>query len=159
MDFDFELNDYNNEKIKCPECGFIFSAESFYCPECGLLVINDYRCINHKNIIAKWMCVVCQTPLCDNCVHFKLGRAFCEVHLDTFIIDGHLPVFKTGSPWVAYLVLGRLKQSGIPCVLFNQHDSSYSINIGDLSFLRIMVPLEFYEKAIQELKNNRKSVV
>lgn len=61
--------------------------------------------------------------------------------------EGWLAVFTTGTDFEADLVRDRLGESDIPAVVLTQRDHSFSLNVGDMSPVHVMIPPEHEEAA------------
>jgi hypothetical protein len=57
-------------------------------------------------------------------------------------------VFTTGTDYEADLVRDRLDDSDIPAVVLTQRDHAFNLNVGDLSAVRVMVPPDYAEAAV-----------
>lgn len=57
-------------------------------------------------------------------------------------------VFTSGTDYEADLVRDRLDDSGIPAVVLTQRDHAFNLNVGDLAAVRVLVPPEEAEAAI-----------
>jgi hypothetical protein len=57
-------------------------------------------------------------------------------------------VFTTGTDYEADLVRDRLDDHGIPAVVLTQRDHAFNLNVGDLAAVRVMVPPDEAEEAI-----------
>lgn len=61
--------------------------------------------------------------------------------------EGWLAVFTAGTDFEADLVRDRLGESDIPAVVLTQRDHSFSLNVGDMSPVHVMIPPEHEEAA------------
>ena len=59
-----------------------------------------------------------------------------------------ITVFTTGTDYEADLVRDRLDDSGIPAVVLTQRDHAFNLNVGDLSAVRVMVPPDYADDAV-----------
>lgn len=64
--------------------------------------------------------------------------------------EGWIAVLSTGTDFEADLVRDRLDEADIPAVVLTQRDHSFSLNVGDMSPVHVMIPPE-YEAAAREI--------
>lgn len=57
-------------------------------------------------------------------------------------------VFTSGTDYEADLVRDRLDDQGIPAVVFTQRDHAFNLTVGDLAAVRVMVPPDEAQKAV-----------
>lgn len=63
--------------------------------------------------------------------------------------DNWVTVFTSGTDYEADLVRDRLDDSGIPAVVLTQRDHAFNLNVGDLAAVRVMVPPDHAEEAVE----------
>lgn len=63
-------------------------------------------------------------------------------------------VFTTGTDYEADLVRDRLDDSDIPAVVLTQRDHAFNLNVGDLSAVRVMVPPDHAEAAVELIQSD-----
>jgi Putative prokaryotic signal transducing protein len=54
-------------------------------------------------------------------------------------LDGWITVFETGTDYEAHLVRDRLDDADIRAVVMTHRDSAFSLNVGDMSTIRVLV--------------------
>jgi len=64
----------------CSECRNELDIQADYCIHCGALFRTDQDCINHEEVKATSVCVICNRPLCHMCVTRHNGVAYCVKH-------------------------------------------------------------------------------
>lgn len=57
-------------------------------------------------------------------------------------------VFTSGTDYEADLVRDRLDDSGIPAVVLTQRDHAFNLTVGDLAAVRVMVPPDRAQEAV-----------
>jgi hypothetical protein len=62
-------------------------------------------------------------------------------------------VYTTGTDYEADLVRDRLDDSDIPAVVLTQRDHAFNLNVGDLSAVRVMVPPDHAEAAVELIQS------
>ena len=61
-------------------------------------------------------------------------------------------IFRTGTDYEADLVRDRLDDSGISAVVLTQRDHAFTLNVGELARVHVMVPPEQVEDAVALLE-------
>ncbi len=61
--------------------------------------------------------------------------------------DGWISVCNTGTDYEANLIRDRLDDSGIKAVILTHRDQAFSLNVGDMSTIRILVQPEHEKEA------------
>lgn len=61
-------------------------------------------------------------------------------------------VFSSGTDYEADLVRDRLDDSGIPAVVLTQRDHAFNLNVSDLAEVRVLVPEERVEEAVNLMR-------
>ena len=62
-------------------------------------------------------------------------------------------VYTTGTDYEADLVRDRLDDSDIPAVVLTQRDHAFNLNVGDQSAVRVMVPPDHAEAAVELIQS------
>ena len=62
--------------------------------------------------------------------------------------ESWVTVFTSGTDYEADLVRDRLDDRGIPAVVLTQRDHAFNLNVGDLAAVRVMVPPDEAQKAV-----------
>ena len=80
------------------------------------------------------------------------------VKLHSIMADGKyedwITVFTTGTDYEADLVRDRLDDSDIPAVVLTQRDHAFNLNVGDLSAVRVMVPPDYADAAVELIQED-----
>lgn len=58
-------------------------------------------------------------------------------------------IFTSGTDYEADLVRDRLDDRGIPAVVLTQRDHAFNLTVGDLAAVRVMVPPDEAERAVE----------
>ncbi len=66
-------------------------------------------------------------------------------------LDGWVSVFSTGTDYEADLVQSRLTDAGLAPVIHSKRDHAYSLNVGTMSTVHVMVAPDEAERARQVL--------
>ena len=66
--------------------------------------------------------------------------------------DDWKKVFSSNLDYEANLVCDRLRDAGIPAVVLNKRDHAYNLIIGDMADIRVMVPAERFNAALELLQ-------
>jgi len=104
-------------------------------------------CAAHVGTQAEGRCVVCGLELCRVCARGE-GRAFrCESHGDIPVIQGWAQVYSTTREIEARLLRDNLEAEGLHARIFSQKDNMLSVDLGELSIVRLLVPAWEYEAA------------
>lgn len=146
--------------VRCPACGEEIPDGEASCPHCGVLLpegeVAAPACEAHPGVPAVARCVLCDEPLCPDCVERRAGKAFCARHADEKTAFDWVSVFSASSPIEAELVRASLLAAGIPATVLGQTDSMYVVTVGDLAVAEVMVPKGVAEDArrlLVELRN------
>jgi len=131
----------------CPRCGEEIAAGIDACPACGRLSAAT-RCAKHPEREATTQCVICGTPLCHECDQGEGGHSLCERHAAIPVIGGWAQVYSTASDVSAELIRENLEAEGIDARVLSQKDHfSFTVDIGDLSPVRVLVPAYAFSDA------------
>lgn len=140
------------ELHRCPRCQEDYRG-SDACPACGTLRVET-ACQNHPERTASGRCVVCGRALCEECSAGE-GRAhLCEEHRGVTVIEGWAQVYSTASEFEASLVRENLEAEGIDAQIFNQRDRIFSVELGELSIVRVLVPVFAYQQALSLIQDH-----
>lgn len=131
---------------RCAKCGTEHSSDSDACPACGLLT-GDATCAAHPDRAAAARCVICGRPVCEECDSGEGQTALCTEHRTIPVIEGWAQVYSASSEIEAQLVSENLDADGIDAQVYSQRDSAFPIDIGELSLVRVLVPVWEYQKA------------
>ena len=79
----------------------------------------------------------------------------CERHGSVPIIEGWAQIYTTGDDVEAQLIRDNLQTEGIDAQVFSQKDHhSFTVALGDLSPVRILVPAFQYQEAEELLRSH-----
>lgn len=140
------------EGRECPHCGALVPADGEVCPACGYLQ-QATPCAQHPDRVAPGACVICGKPLCDECDQGEGPEYQCEEHSVVPVTQGWAQVYTTGDDVEAELIRDSLLAEGIDSQVLSQKDHfSFTMDIGDLAQVRVLVPAFEYEDAMQVLE-------
>jgi hypothetical protein len=134
-----------DELFRCVRCGEKFEAADA-CPACGRARV-DLVCERHPEAQAEGRCVICAVAVCRECSRGQ-GRAhLCGEHAAVPVIQGWAQVYSTTSEFEAQLLRENLVAEGIDAQMFSQRDQMFSVDLGELSIVRLLVPAWAYPQA------------
>lgn len=136
----------------CARCGEDY-AGSDSCPACGALR-ETVSCATHPDRAAKDRCVVCGRPLCQACRAVEGRAALCAEHAQVRVMDGWAQVYSATSDVEAQLLRDNLRAEGIEAQVFSQRDRAFSVDLGELSIVRLLVPVWEYDRALQIIREH-----
>ncbi len=160
-----------NQMRTCPDCATEYPEDLDSCPECGAApVLNrcrrcgeeygdldacpacgrarvDFPCDSHPLSRAAGRCVICARAVCRECEAGDGRVHICEEHAGTTVIQGWAQVYSTSSEVDAQLVSENLVAEGIETRVFSQKDNMLSVDLGDLSIVRLLVPAWDFQQA------------
>jgi hypothetical protein len=135
----------------CRNCGATVAGAADACSVCGQLR-NPEQCARHPDRSAAGACLVCGTPVCDACNRGRGNTYLCETHQGVDIVDGWATVHSTGDDIEAELISGNLMAEGIDAQVLSQKDHySFTVDLGDMARVRVLVPAPQYEEAMRAL--------
>lgn len=136
----------------CPRCGEE-TPDAAVCLACGKLHVEE-PCARHPDRTAQGRCVICGVALCGAC---RMGDRYafvCGEHRDVRIIEGWAQVYSTANEFEAALLRDNLRAEGLEAQLFSQKDSIFSVDLGELSIVRLLVPVARYQRALQVVRDH-----
>lgn len=142
---------------ECENCDREYDASEEACPACGQLV-TPVACPVHPASLASGHCVVCGTPACDECRKKDVVHYLCPRHHDVPVFEGWAQVYTTSDDVEAHLIRENLQAEGIDAEVLSQKDHTLTVDIGDLSPVRILVPAWRYEDARTVIEEHKDSV-
>ena len=143
---------------ECDNCGAAMPADADACPVCGQLTAAT-PCANHPDREAEGACVVCGQALCAACDHGQGTEYLCEAHERVGVTDGWAEVYSANDELDADLVRDNLQAAGIDAQVLSQKDHfSFTVDLGDLARVRVLVPAFDYEAARQTLAQHEVTV-
>jgi hypothetical protein len=147
----------STDVLECPHCGEQVAADSDSCIACGHLHVEG-KCTLHPERTAEGVCVMCGTALCEECNRGAGTMFVCAEHSAVPLMDGWAQVYTTSDDFEAELIRDNLEAEGIDAQVLSQKDHfSFTVDIGDLSPVRVLVPAFAYQDA-QELLAAHKSM-
>lgn len=143
------------EVYVCGRCEEEF-AGSDACPACGTLR-EKVACDVHPEREAAGRCVVCGRAVCAACAAEE-GRAVrCGDHAGVRVIEGWAQVYSATSDVEAQLLRDNLRAEGIDAQIFSQRDRAFSVELGELSIVRLLVPVWDYERGLTVIREHMDS--
>lgn len=73
---------------------------------------------------------------------------------DLSFVEGWAQVYSTTSEFEARLVRENLHAEGIDAQIFSQKDNVFTVDLGELSIVRILVPAEEYPQAVRIIRDH-----
>ena len=155
--------EYDESVSACPECASQ-EEEVFHCARCD----EDYRggrgcpacgalrepvpCAAHPGRTAAGQCVVCGTAVCEECGGAGQTAYLCPEHVGVRITEGWAEVYTTTSEFEAQLLRDNLRAEGIDAQTYSQRDRIFSVDLGELSIVRLLVPVWSYLDATELIR-------
>ena len=135
----------------CPRCGAEYAGGDG-CPSCGLLR-EALPCDDGSGGQARYRCVLCDRLVCgDGPGPNRPG--LCEQHASTRIIENWAQVYSTGDGMEAGLIAQNLQAEGIDAQVYDQKDDNvFPVDFGELSIVRVMVPVWEYAGALEVVQS------
>jgi hypothetical protein len=156
--------EYDDALTVCPECGD--EGEVFHCARCA----EDYRaaracpacgtlrepvsCDVHPERPAAGRCVVCGVAVCDECGEPQPWAYLCSEHRGVRVTEGWAEVYTTTSEFEAQLVRDNMRAEGIDAQIFSQRDNIFSVDVGELSIVRVLVPVWSHQEAVGVIRSH-----
>jgi hypothetical protein len=139
---------------ECSNCEQEFDVSEPSCPACGHLV-QPVPCAQHADREAAGVCVICGRAVCEECDQSEDVHYLCPLHADIPVIEGWAQVYTTSDDVEAQLIRENLQADGIDAEVLSQKDHTLTVDVGDLSAVRLLVPAYEYVHAL-ELVEQRK---
>jgi len=154
----------NNELYICDHCDNSVDEEDEFCPHCGSLFSDDIYCINHTNVEADGVCVICCEPFCYQCSEWVNNILLCKNHASYEIYEGMARVYGTTDDSLAQHVQQCLEQADLHPVIFSRMKSHSRAASGlstihhtshghKLNEIKIMIPFQEVQKAEEIIKD------
>lgn len=134
------------DSVICPQCEQTFDSSEPACPACGRFQVAG-TCERHPERAAFGQCVVCGSPVCEECDDDDSVHYSCPIHHEIQVIQGWAQVYSTSDDVEASLIRDNLKSEGIDAAVLSQKDRSFAVDLGELSPVRILVPAYQYHDA------------
>jgi hypothetical protein len=157
--------EYDESLSACPECAGA-EEEVHHCPRCD----EDYRggrgcpacgalrepvpCALHPERSASGQCVVCGAALCEECASPGQMAFLCAEHRGVRMTEGWAEVYTTTSEFEAQLLRDNLRAEGIDAQTYSQRDRIFSVDLGELSIVRLLVPVWSYPEATEIIRSH-----
>ena len=135
---------------RCPNCGQEVDAAETACAACGQLA-TPTRCALHPEREAPGQCVVCGRAVCEECYAEDQPHYLCPEHRHVEVIEGWAQVYTTADDVEAQLIRENLRAEGIDAEILSQKDRMLTVDLGDLSQVRVLVPAYAYTQAADVL--------
>ena len=135
--------------IRCPRCEQEIDAGNATCPACGQFLAERASCARHVERRAEGVCVVCGDPVCDECDPTEEVHYICPNHRTVPVIEGWAQIYSTSDVVEANLIRENLASEGLDAAVLSQKDRSFTVDLGDLSAVRILVPAYEYLDAME----------
>jgi hypothetical protein len=140
--------------IRCPHCGQEVASGEHACPACGHIHGEPVACARHDDRSAGAICVVCGDAVCDSCDEGPSPHHACPDHRAVPIIEGWAQIYSTSDSIEAGLIRENLQSEGVDAAVLDQKDSSFAVDLGDLSPVRVLVPAYEYLNALSVLTSH-----
>lgn len=140
------------ESFRCARCETEYE-DSDACPACGTLRL-ERECEAHPDRAARGRCVICGRPVCEKCRAGDRDAYVCDEHRTVRMIEGWAQVYSTTGEIEAHLVRENLRAEGIDAQTFSQKDHMYPVEMGELSIVRVMVPVWEYGAALETIRDH-----
>jgi hypothetical protein len=140
------------ESVRCRRCGEEFKAADA-CPACGL-AIGSLTCDRHPDATAEGRCVICGRASCAECGGSDRRVHLCAEHAGIPVIQGWAQIYSNTSEFEAQLLRENLTAEGIEARIFSQKDAMFSVDLGELSIVRILVPAWEYDRAERVIRDH-----
>ncbi|MBN8704415.1 MAG: DUF2007 domain-containing protein [Bacteroidetes bacterium] len=158
-----ECSDCHTEIIEfdseiCANCGEVTPDHMTFCEHCGNFVSEPRKF--QFTIKTQERDVVGACVICGDWIHEGRGRKdnnkwFCDDDDHYEIYEDWVVVYTAGVEYQALILKATLESASIPCLIFNQKDSSYVTTSGDLAVIKVMVPKEHLQEAEEILAENK----
>jgi hypothetical protein len=133
--------------IRCPHCDQQVAAGENACPACGHIHGEPPACDRHADRPAGGVCVICGSPVCDDCNAGEQVHHACPEHHDVPVIEGWAQIYTTSDTVEADLIKENLQSEGIDAAVLSQKDRTLTFDLGDFSPVRVLVPAYDYLNA------------
>ncbi|GBD86365.1 hypothetical protein BMS3Abin03_00282 [bacterium BMS3Abin03] len=123
-------------EIECTNCGSVAEQDSDYCPRCGALFIDNVFCVNHKQVEAAGICLICSEPFCEKCGHSVSNVFICNPHAHYEIYEGMAKVYGTSDEIQIHFVKNCLEEESLHPFIFSRKSSPMHLGGTDYSLFR-----------------------
>lgn len=98
---------------------------------------------------------MCTRPVCQDCRAGSRRAFLCADHGHIDLIQGWAQIYSTASEFEAQLLRENLIAEGIDAQIFSQKDNMLSVDLGELSIVRLLVPAWQYEQAEKVISEHK----
>ncbi len=140
------------EPVVCERCGVEYDTGDA-CPVCGHLRL-ERLCDRHPDRQAVGRCVICGSAVCDECSSGEQQAHLCPEHRTVAVIEGWAQVYSTTSEFEAQLLRDNLHAEGIDAQIYSQKDRILTVDLGELSIVRLLVPIWEYSQALEVIRDH-----
>jgi hypothetical protein len=134
--------------IRCTHCGQTVDADEPACAACGHIHDETIPCRRHASRTAGGVCVLCGDAVCHECNVGRSPHHVCPDHRAVPLIEGWAQVYTTSDSIEAGLIRKNLQSEGIDAAVLDQKDTSFNLDLGELSAVRVLVPAYDYLDAM-----------
>jgi hypothetical protein len=138
--------------FRCARCETEYEA-SDACPVCGSLRTSE-ACEGHPEEKAEGRCVICGRTVCERCGPADTDPYLCAEHGRIPIIEGWAQVYSTTGEFEMQLLRDNLQAEGIDAQIYSQKSHTYPVDMGELSIVRLMVPVWQYGQALEVIREH-----
>lgn len=138
--------------FRCARCETEYEAGAA-CPVCGALPAEE-QCEQHPDQAAHGRCVICGRTVCRSCGSGETDPCRCEEHASIPIIEGWAQVYSTTGELEAQLLRDNLQAEGVDSQIFSQKSHIYPVDMGELSIVRLLVPVWQYAQALEVIRQH-----
>jgi rubrerythrin len=138
--------DDDGPTVTCARCGAEHEPADA-CPVCGSLR-SPVPCDEHPDRTAHSRCVLCGRAVCERDIDEGRRPSTCAEHRNVPVIEGWAQVFSTATEVEAQLLAENLRAEGIDSQIYTQADRIFPVDLGELSIVRLLVPVWEYEQAL-----------
>lgn len=136
----------------CERCGEDFRGGDS-CPACGALQVS-VACDHHSDREAVGRCVVCGRAICEACGTPDRHAHLCQDHAAVPVIEGWAQVYGATTEFEAQLLRDNLRAEGVEARIYSQRDHILSVDLGELSIVRLLVPTWEFERAREVIREH-----
>lgn len=98
--------------------------------------------------------MICGRLVCDECRHGDNLALLCEEHAEVTVIQGWAQVYTTTSEFEAQLLRDNLSAEGLEARIYSQKDRIFSVDLGELSIVRLLVPSWEHDRAREVIRGH-----
>jgi hypothetical protein len=142
----------DEDGVVCERCGQEYEG-SDACPACGALRAA-VACDEHPERGADGRCVFCGRAICGGPAPERDDPFVCDEHRPIPLIGGWAQVYSTTGEFEAQLLRENLRAEGVEAQMYSQKDHMYPVDMGELSIVRLMVPVWEYNAALGIIRSH-----